>query len=56
MLDLVVYYNDFLDALRLESVHVVGHSMGGMIAETRCAEPAPRTTTRAGKRRGIVAG
>lgn len=32
MLDMVVYYNDFLDALKLESVHVVGHSMGGMIA------------------------
>jgi pimeloyl-ACP methyl ester carboxylesterase len=30
--DLVVYYNDFLDALELESVHVVGHSLGGMFA------------------------
>lgn len=32
LLDLVVYYNDFLDALHLDAVHVVGHSMGGMIA------------------------
>jgi pimeloyl-ACP methyl ester carboxylesterase len=32
VLDLVIYYNDFLDALGLGVVHVVGHSMGGMIA------------------------
>jgi pimeloyl-ACP methyl ester carboxylesterase len=32
VLDLVIYYNDFLDALGLDAVHVVGHSMGGMIA------------------------
>jgi pimeloyl-ACP methyl ester carboxylesterase len=32
VLDLVIYYNDFLDALGLGAVHVVGHSMGGMIA------------------------
>jgi pimeloyl-ACP methyl ester carboxylesterase len=32
VLDLVIYYNDFLDALGLDSVYVVGHSMGGMIA------------------------
>src|SRR6266496_444078 len=30
MLDMVVYYNDLLDTLHLESVHVVGHPMGGM--------------------------
>jgi pimeloyl-ACP methyl ester carboxylesterase len=32
IVDMVVYYNDFLDALGLDSVHVVGHSMGGMFA------------------------
>lgn len=32
MLDMVVYYNDLLDALHLDAVHVVGHSLGGMIA------------------------
>ena len=35
MLDMVVYYNDLLDALHLESVHIVGHSMGGMIGADR---------------------
>ena len=32
VVDLVVYYNDLLDALNIDSMHVVGHSMGGMIA------------------------
>ena len=32
VIDLVVYYNDFLDALGLEPAHVVGHSLGGMVA------------------------
>lgn len=32
VIDMVVYYNDFLDALGLDAVHVVGHSMGGMFA------------------------
>ena len=32
VVDLVVYYNDFLDAIGLQSTHVVGHSLGGMFA------------------------
>lgn len=32
MLDMIIYYNDLLDALQLDVVHVVGHSLGGMIA------------------------
>ena len=32
VIDMVVYYNDFLDALGLDATHVVGHSMGGMFA------------------------
>ena len=32
IIDLVVYYNDFLDAIGLESTYVVGHSLGGMFA------------------------
>jgi pimeloyl-ACP methyl ester carboxylesterase len=40
MIDFVVYYNDFLDALGLESVHIVGHSMGGMLgAELAALSP-----------------
>ena len=40
MLDMVVYYNDLLDALRLEAVHVVGHALGGMIgAELAALSP-----------------
>jgi len=29
--DLVIYYNDFLDAMGIEAAYVVGHSMGGML-------------------------
>jgi pimeloyl-ACP methyl ester carboxylesterase len=32
VLDMVVFYNDFLDTIGLDSTHVVGHSMGGMLA------------------------
>lgn len=40
MLDMVVYYNDWLDALHLESVYVVAHSLGGMIgAELAALSP-----------------
>ena len=30
--DLVIHYADFLDALELDTVHLVGHSLGGWIA------------------------
>jgi pimeloyl-ACP methyl ester carboxylesterase len=40
IIDMVVYYNDLLDALQLGSVHVVGHSLGGMIgAELAALSP-----------------
>jgi pimeloyl-ACP methyl ester carboxylesterase len=32
IIDLALYYHDFMDALGIESAHVVGHSMGGMLA------------------------
>ena len=31
-LDIIVYYNDFLDAMGLDKVDVVGHELGGMFA------------------------
>lgn len=40
IIDMVVYYNDFLDAVHLDAVHVVGHSLGGMIgAELAALSP-----------------
>jgi pimeloyl-ACP methyl ester carboxylesterase len=30
--DLVIHYDDFLDALELDSVHLIGYSLGGWIA------------------------
>jgi pimeloyl-ACP methyl ester carboxylesterase len=32
VLDLTVYHLDLLDELRLQKTHVIGHSLGGMIA------------------------
>jgi len=31
-IDMALYYYDFLDALRIDAAHVVGHSLGGMFA------------------------
>ena len=40
VIDLVVYYNDFLDAIGLPSAHVVGHFPGRHVRRrTRRAEP-----------------
>jgi len=43
--DLVLYYNDLLDALELPSARIVGHSFGGMVA----AELAANNPERASK-------
>ena len=42
--DLVLYYNDLLDALGLEAVTVVGHSFGGMVAAELAANNPNRVT------------
>ncbi len=47
MVDMALFYLDFLDALGLASVHVVGHSLGGMLAAEIAAlgRPYVRTLT-----------
>lgn len=40
--DLVVYYNDLLDSLGLESANVVGHCLGGMFAAELAALSSER--------------
>ncbi len=42
--DLVLYYNDLLDALGLPSAKVVGHSFGGMVAAELAANNPERVT------------
>lgn len=37
ILDLALFYYDLLDALGLESAHVVGHSLGGLVAAEMAA-------------------
>jgi len=32
VIDFALYYHDFLDELQIETPHVVGHSLGGMLA------------------------
>ena len=32
VIDFAIYYHDFLDELQIENPHVVGHSLGGMLA------------------------
>jgi pimeloyl-ACP methyl ester carboxylesterase len=42
--DLVLYYNDLLDALELPSARIVGHSFGGMVAAELAANNPERAT------------
>jgi len=42
IIDLAVYYNDFLDAIGLPSTHILGHSMGGMFAAELAALSSDR--------------
>jgi pimeloyl-ACP methyl ester carboxylesterase len=37
IIDLALYYHDFMDELGIESANVVGHSMGGMLAAEMAA-------------------
>ena len=32
MIDFALYYHDFLDELQIDSPHIMGHSLGGMLA------------------------
>jgi pimeloyl-ACP methyl ester carboxylesterase len=45
ILDFALYYLDFLDAVGIEKAHVVGHSLGGMLA-AEIAALAPRAVNR----------
>jgi len=42
--DLVLYYNDLLDALGLKSVPIIGHSFGGMLAAEIAANNPDRVS------------
>lgn len=42
-IDMALYYYDFLDAIGVESAHVVGHSLGGMLAAEVAALDPHRT-------------
>jgi pimeloyl-ACP methyl ester carboxylesterase len=42
--DLVLYYNDLLDALGLKSVPIIGHSFGGMLAAEIAANNPERVS------------
>ena len=47
IIDLAIYYYDFMDALGIESAHVVGHSLGGMLAaEMAALDPQSRAPAR----------
>ena len=45
MVDLALFYFDFLDALGIESVHLAGHSLGGMLAAEMAAFDASYART-----------
>jgi pimeloyl-ACP methyl ester carboxylesterase len=37
IIDLALYYHDLMDTLQIESAHVIGHSLGGMLAAEMAA-------------------
>jgi len=45
VIDFALYYHDFLDELQIENPHIVGHSLGGMLAAEVTAL-APRRVNR----------